>query len=96
MKWIVDDNFPLLVVEQERFMAFCAKLNPRFSLPSRTTPRNYILKRWEEAKLAVGVELRQELIGEQRVCLTTDAWMSAAQSGYIVVTLHYINSEWQM
>jgi hypothetical protein len=93
--WIVNHSQPLSVVDQCVFVEFCSALNGNYNVPSRKTLRSKVLKRWEEEKKKVRLALEKDLQG-RRCGLTTDMWTSAAKRGYMVVTLHYIDQQWNM
>ena len=73
---------------------FLKGLNPNFKLVSGKTVRSHMFKHYETAKVAV-----QELISKQGNSMfsaTTDLWTSEHQNtGYICVTLHWINAEFE-
>jgi hypothetical protein len=93
--WIVNHSQPFSVVEQSDFVQYSAILQPEYSVSSRNTVRNKILARWQIEKNRVRAKLKADLSGS-RCGLTTDMWTSAAKRGYMVVTIHYIDSEWEM
>lgn len=93
--WIVNASHSFRVVEQADFVEFCNALRPEYSLPTRNTVKNRILKRWEVEKAKVRQQMEKDL-NNRRMGLTTDMWTSVAKRGYMVVTAHYIDNKWQM
>ena len=53
------------------------------------------MKRWQEDTNLTQNKLNDDLT-RRRFVLTTDMWISAAKRGYMVVTIHYINRDWEM
>jgi hypothetical protein len=92
---IVKHAAPFNLVEQKSFVEFCAALRIEYPVPTQNTIRNRILRRWENQRAKVRQHLERELSG-RRCGLTTDMWTSAAKHGYMVITLHYIDDQWQM
>lgn len=93
--WIVNHSQPFSVVEQQDFIEFCHTLRSDYALPTRSTVRARILKRWAHEKAAVRQRLEKDLNG-RRCGMTTDMWTSSAKRGYMAVTLHYIDADWEM
>ncbi|KAE8961352.1 hypothetical protein PR001_g30070, partial [Phytophthora rubi] len=98
IEWIVGAAQPFAVVEQPKFIAFCCTLQPAYKVPVRQTVRNRVIARWKMEK-----ELARKIIvyclvfrdvGSSRCSITTDMWTSAANRGYMVVTLHWIDEDW--
>lgn len=94
-KWIVNASQPFSVVEDRDFIEYIASLREQYPLPTRNTVRNRILKLWKEEKARCRMELERDCSGK-RVGITTDMWTSVAKRGYMVVTLHYVDTAWQM
>ncbi|BBM98839.1 hypothetical protein Mp_1g16640 [Marchantia polymorpha subsp. ruderalis] len=93
--WIVNHAQSFSVVEQADFRQFCEALRSEYEVPTRNTICSRVLKRWQDAKNKVRSKLREDL-EKRRFGLTTDMWTSAAKRGYMVVTIHYIDSNWNM
>lgn len=36
------------------------------------------------------------LLRAERVAITTDAWTSCATDSYVTITVHYVNSDWEL
>ena len=87
------DGVPLSTVERPGFVRMIQKLNPRYDLPSR----KHFSK---QAIPTLYCEIRDVVISDLKdICeyaLTTDLWTSCATEPYLTVTLHYINSDWEL
>lgn len=86
------DFRPISIVNGEGFKAFINAIDPTYTVPSHTTIRNYVRKTYLDSKY-----IMMKVISEQEsVALTTDLWTSHATQGYITVTSHFINNDWQL
>ena len=81
-------NLPTSLVDLEEFKDFAEELNPKASIPSRTTMRKEINKLYEEVKSI----LDEALTNARKVSLTADIWtqINMLQS-YLGITVHYFN-----
>lgn len=95
LRWIVNHPQPYSVVENEDFMEFCEILEESYCLPTRNTVKNRILKQHLDQRKKVKVFVYKASAG-RRCGLTSDMWTSAAKRGYMVVTLHFIDDNWEM
>ncbi|KAE9277010.1 hypothetical protein PR003_g28901 [Phytophthora rubi] len=98
--WIVANAQPFALVEQPKFIVFCATMQPLYKVPVRQTIRCHVIKRWKLEKDLVRKTILRCLvvqdIGASRTSITTDMWTSAASKGYMVVTLHWIDENWNL
>ena len=68
-------------------------MQPNFKVKSRQTIRKECYKKYNETK----EDLLDELYNlDSRVCITSDMWTSSQNLGYIVVTAHYIDAEFNL
>lgn len=81
---------PLSIVEDVNFRALIHHIDPRLSLPSRSTLTHSLLPELNrEAKF----KLMQKLSAVKWVALTADGWTSITNEGYLTVTVHYISDK---
>ncbi|XP_019161398.1 PREDICTED: zinc finger BED domain-containing protein RICESLEEPER 2-like [Ipomoea nil] len=93
VEMIIIDELPFRFVEGIGFRRFIAIACPRFIVPSRWTISRDILVVYDEERL----KLKQFLRGNNhRVSITTDSWTSIQRINYMVVTAHFIDSEWKL
>ena len=86
------DYRPISIVNGKGFKSLIATLEPSYVVPSHTTIRNYVHRSYVEAK-----DTMLKVIESQNcIALTTDMWTSHATQGYITLTSHYINDNWQL
>ena len=91
VRWMVQTYQPLSAVEHESFKSMIAFINPKAPVPSREQVVDWLRETEATARRAVKSMLRGE-----SVALTSDAWTSASQDPYLSMTVHYIDSEWQL
>ncbi|XP_031122619.1 zinc finger BED domain-containing protein RICESLEEPER 2-like [Ipomoea triloba] len=93
VKMIIIDELPFRFVEGLGFRMFIAVACPRFIVPSRWTISRDVLVVYEEERLKLKAFLRES---SHRVSITTDSWTSIQRINYMVVTAHFIDSEWKL
>ena len=72
------------IVEGGGFKAFCKEMNPSYDVPCKITVGKYQMKS----------DLVQSISCQPGVILTTDHWTCLATEGYITVTSHFIDEDW--
>ncbi|KAL5811129.1 hypothetical protein ACOSQ3_027865 [Xanthoceras sorbifolium] len=90
---IIIDELPFRFVENRGFRRFCSLLCPTFEVPSRRTIVRDLYKLYIDEKAILKKRLRESKV---RVSLTTDTWTSIQNINYMVVTAHFIDSDWQL
>ncbi|KAL5815936.1 hypothetical protein ACOSQ3_024314 [Xanthoceras sorbifolium] len=90
---IIINELPFRFVENRGFWKFCSLLCPTFEVPSRRTIVRDLYKLYIDEKAILKKVLRESKV---RVSLTTDTWTLIQNINYIVVTAHFINSDWQL
>ncbi|PON75796.1 Ribonuclease H-like domain containing protein [Parasponia andersonii] len=92
-KMIVINELPLRCVEQDGFKIFCSIACSKFVPPSQITIARDIINLYNDKKK----KLKSYFVkNSQRVSLTTNTWTSIQNVNYIVLTIHFIDSEWKM
>ena len=92
-EWIISDQQPFNVVENMKFKHLLFVLDPRYQLPTRQTVSHHIEGIYNNQKLSIYNFL---FLLEQKVSITTDAWTACNNQGYLSITLHWIDKEWNM
>ena len=86
------DYRPISIVNGKGFKSFIATLEPSYVVPSHTTIRNYVHRSYVEAK-----DTMLKVVESQNcIALTTDMWTSHATQGYIMLSSHYVNDNWEL
>ena len=90
---VIEDEQPFCFGEKPGLKKFLSKACPRFQVPSRRTCTRDIVRIYFEDKAKL-----KKLFADscQRVCLTTDAWTSQVQDGYMTVTASFIDESWNL
>jgi hypothetical protein len=90
-KFIILDEQPFRVVDGEGFKKLIRTLQPQYKIPSRYTVSRDCFKLYLEEKARLKDLFRSDC---SRVALKTDCWTSVQNLGYLVLTTHYIDNEW--
>ena len=93
VNFIVLQELPFSLVEHAPFQRFIATLNPWFTIVSRTTVVEDVIKSYENRRSALRETIRDS---DSRVCFTADLWTSKQNLGYLCVTCHFINKDWKL
>ena len=93
VKFIAMHELPFSLVEYPKFRSFVDTINPWFKHVSRTTIRSYCIDSYEEARANLRKLLNKS---KSRISLTADMWTSNQTLGYLCVTAHYIDDEWEL
>jgi hypothetical protein len=80
---VIEDEQPFCFGEKPGFRKFMSKVCPCFQVPSRRTCTRDIVRHYFEEKAKLKKFFKDSCL---RVCLTTDAWTSQVQDGYMTVT----------
>jgi len=82
---------PFSVVEDVEFVKLLKPLNEDVDVPCRTTIQRRIDGMYEKKLIHMKAAL-QKVPG--KFSLTTDAWSSRVYKGYMVITAHWVDSNW--
>ena len=92
-EFIVEQLLPMSIVEKPAFKELVEALDPQYKVLSRASlMRTFIPKMYEETRGKILSDLK-DLSGAG---VTTDGWTSLATQGYVTVTLHFIDKEWNL
>ncbi|XP_050939368.1 zinc finger BED domain-containing protein RICESLEEPER 2-like [Cucumis melo] len=97
VEMIIVDELPFKFVNGKGFKKFVDKLtcgnHTRFVVPSQFTVARDVLKLYVNEKN----RLRDMFVkNKYRVSLTTDCWTSGQNINYMVLTVHFIDSDWKL
>lgn len=90
-EFICKDMRPVNISQGDGFKEFIREIEPRYTISSRGTITNRIVKLYNTTK-----ENIRKIISGQSIALTTDGWTSVATDSYVTVTAHFINEDWEM
>ena len=92
--FIARDAMPIYTVEKDGFRAMVEALNPRYQLPHKDYfSRTAILELYEKTREQIEAKVKQE---SQYFSATADLWSSRTSDPYLCITIHYIDSEWNL
>ncbi|CAN6358146.1 unnamed protein product [Urochloa humidicola] len=93
VRLVVLHELPFSFVEYEGFRTYSLSLNPLAECVSRTTIKENCMDAYRNHRSS----LRESFADLScRFSLTTDLWTSNQNSGYMVVTCHYLDSDWKV
>ncbi len=91
--FIAADMRPFSVVENLGFRRLLHTLEARYTILSRAHfTRTVVPTLYKEAKVKVVQTLKEA----ESISITTDGWTSRCTQGYITITAHIINSDWEI
>lgn len=95
---IAKDYQPFSVVCDKGFRDLVHLLEPKYSMPSRSTfSRSVIPNLYEDTRRKVEETLTADFTkGVESVSVTVDCWTSASQDPYVSLTAHYISPEMKL
>ncbi|GER35061.1 BED zinc finger [Striga asiatica] len=91
VEMIIIDEMPFSAIEKSGFKRFCSVVVPKWKIPCRKMVVKHFLSMYNSKKECLKEELRNHC-----VCLTTDTWTSIQNINYMVITAHFIDSNWNM
>jgi zinc finger BED domain-containing protein 1 (E3 SUMO-protein ligase ZBED1) len=89
---IARHHLPLEMVEWPGFRELVAYMEPSYKPVYSDTIKSHIEKKGAEMK----ADIAKELGAVNAVAITTDAWTSCANDGYLAVTASYVNAEFEI
>ncbi|EXB67267.1 Putative AC transposase [Morus notabilis] len=92
-KMIILHEYPLHIVEQPGFVDFVRKIQPQFSMPSFNTVQGDCVAMYLKEKQSL-LDLVNGIPG--RVSLALDVWISDQTLGYVFLTGHFIDADWNL
>lgn len=94
IKMLTKDFQPFKIVEDEGFRNFVHLLNPSYKIPNRHT----LSKVHIPALYQKFLNETKEIVKSEAVsgCITTDCWTSRSNMGYIAITFHFIDDNFDL
>lgn len=93
LKLFVNDFQPFKTVEDSGFNQFVKALNPNYELPNRHAISKELIPALYEKCL---VEMKSLTSTVESACLTTDCWTSRNNESFMAITIHFINTEFEL
>jgi hypothetical protein len=92
-KMIIKAELPFRFIEIEAFQEFMNTIEPRFQVPSHYTVMKDCVKLFMSEKEKLRAMF---MTTNARVCLTIDTWTLVQKLNYMVITSHFIDSDWNL
>nr|XP_055037872.1 E3 SUMO-protein ligase ZBED1-like [Misgurnus anguillicaudatus] len=90
---LVEENLPFNLVEKPAFKAMLQAFDKQYVPPDR---KYFSKKAVPEKYLKMKDSLTRELKDADHFSLTTDMWSSVNMMPYMSVTIHYLNTNWEL
>ena len=91
-KMVIFHEYPFTMISHKLFRSFVSSLQPKFQLYSRITLKSNVMAMFKSMKK----NIFEEMTTLDHISLTTDLWTSANQTPFMVVTAHFITSNWTL
>ena len=86
-------ELPFRLIEKDEFKEFIKGLRSDFNLPSASTLSLQIRRKFDVSVDEIRSFIHQ--VGGGKFSITTDVWTSIQIIGYMVMTLHFIDNNWE-
>ncbi|XP_022028404.1 zinc finger BED domain-containing protein RICESLEEPER 2 [Helianthus annuus] len=90
---IIKHNYPFSYVEHEETRKLHKFLQGDVKFITRNTAKADVLKIYEREKMIIKDKL-EKVTG--RICLTSDLWSSITTDGFMALTAHYVDENWNL
>ncbi|KAM0058901.1 putative transcription factor/ chromatin remodeling BED-type(Zn) family [Helianthus debilis subsp. tardiflorus] len=90
---IIKHNYPFSYVEHEETRNLHKFLHGDVKFITRNTAKADVLKIYEREKMILKDKL-EKVTG--RICLTSDLWSSITTDGFMALTAHYVDENWNL
>lgn len=91
VEWIIAAELPFRIVDHPKFKILVKDLCPRYFLPNRKKIAKGLWELYDIKKATI-----KSVISETRVSITTDTWTSIQNINYMVITAHFIDSNFTL
>lgn len=93
VRFFIHAEVPFKKIEDPYFLEWVESMQPTFKVVGRQTLRDDAFNLYERMREDLHAELHNL---DLHVCLTSDMWTSIQNIGYMVVTAHYIDREFNI
>jgi len=92
IRWLICDLQPFTTVDNVYFREFIKHFCPQYTIPRRQQVKDLIMSAFINRRTKIASELQIE----GQCSLTADIWTSINQDAYLGITIHYIDSNWNL
>lgn len=97
LKWIVSDGRPFEAAAGEGFKNLLSVItNKSYDPPHPTTLSRKLVQMREKLEAALGERIRTEKNQDTKLSLTFDHWKADNADNFLVLTVHFISTDWQL
>jgi len=93
-QYVISAELPFKGIENEEFNRLCHYLNTSFKPISRKVVKTAVFKEFKCLEAMIKFKLQEN--GKGKIASTTDMWTSNQSKGYMVLTCHFIDAEWNL
>jgi hypothetical protein len=93
IRWIIRDQQSFRVTENADFRDFMKAAAPTFKVVGKSTISKDVLSMFKEERQELVLLLKRNT---SKYSFTTDAWTSRSNLAFMAVTIHWINSDWEL
>ena len=94
LSFILNNNHPFTIVEEEHFVRFVKSLGPDFDPGSAASIKNHAIQTFVKNKVELIKEMNGEGVG--KISATTDMWTSTIKYAMMAVTFTWIDIDFKM
>lgn len=87
------DLRPFNMFQTDAYKRYMKLVQPSYTPPSANTVKKYLQMKYKEEKMNVVTRLKSDCTF---MGLTSDLWTSVASKGFLTITGHYIDPEWNL
>lgn len=88
---IGDVNLPISMVEEPSFRELLRYIEPEYTAPSQKSMTSQLRLLYDTKK----ANIKADLANATWVAVTIDSWTSRTQEGYMTLTAHMVDEQWQ-
>ncbi|CAG8605855.1 16310_t:CDS:2, partial [Cetraspora pellucida] len=89
---IICCQLPFFIIDNPYLITMFNTFNARYQIPCQQTIQNKILNKYNNMQQII----LQELENPKKISIICDIWSSITMQLYLSITVHFINSEWQL
>lgn len=90
-EYVITDEVSFRAIEGKGLKNWIFELQPRFKMPDRKKIAGMVYDLFLKKKARI-----KDALNGQRVSLTSDTWTSIQNLNYMVITAHFLDSEWNL
>lgn len=93
INWMATKRLPISFFDDDITQNFFRFLNPKIEMPKRNVARRMLLEQFESKQKIIKKILRDN---KSKFSFTIDGWSSISSRSYYGVTIHFIDTQWEL